>query len=412
MIGLEDNDLINYLRRTENIEQLNDEHICRKRDFDTYKSFYDFVKFHYNLKHLQENNYIKYVKVMRHILIVKHEDEYNKRVNEMNDILLILSKNNILSFCNIIKFFYKMNTLEEAINDRKIVFKNTLESIREILNSGTARNEFKLLYAINNLVYKIMMLEKYGKKLLYLAKKYIDWEYKFGIDHTMIRANNHRRCYLGLMSESYSNKIISKYVNELNENSTGKYQYFYEKNIDMIKLFNIDAKERNHIKGEIDGAIISFDGEIYRIEYIIEVKSSIKSTFEDIEKLKFLQTFISNYDWEENENVKYDNYIFNRDSFEKIIKNELKSWCVYICIINDDGCIVEKSNIYFYTVLKILDNIFIKKYYIENDESIINEKYNIVCNNMNYINTLFEEWKDITGFSNNNCNIFVSKRGY
>jgi len=100
-------DLNNYLRSAENIEQLNIEHICKKRDFEDYNSFYDFIKYHYDLKHLQANNYIKYVKVMRHIIIVKYEDEYNRRVNEMNQILSILAKNNILSYTNIIKFFYK-----------------------------------------------------------------------------------------------------------------------------------------------------------------------------------------------------------------------------------------------------------------------------------------------------------------
>ena len=33
-----------------------------------------------------------------------------------------------------------------------------------------------------------------------------------------------------------------------------------------------------------------------------------------------------------------------------------------MCVINDEKCVIEKSNIYFYTVLKILDNNFIQKF--------------------------------------------------
>ena len=44
-----------------------------------------------------------------------------------------------------------------------------------------------------------------------------------------------------------------------------------------------------------------------------------------------------------------------------------------MCVINDDTCVVEKSNIYFYTVLKILDNNFIKTFYVDKDEKLLYE---------------------------------------
>ena len=98
--------------------------------------------------------------------------------------------------------------------------------------------KFHCLFSINNLAYKSSMLEKYGKKLKYLVKDYLIWESKFGIDHTLIKANNHKRTYLGLRSESYTNNIVMPYINEMNkinEEKKSNIQYFYEKNIDVIK---------------------------------------------------------------------------------------------------------------------------------------------------------------------------------
>ena len=251
----------------------------------------------------------------------------------------------------------------------------------------------------------------------YLVKDYLLWESKFGIDHNLIKANNHKRTYLGLRSESYTNNIVMSYINDMNKineesKSNVEYntQYFYEKNIDIIKLFNINALGRQKIKGELDGIIISYDGKVYKIEYIIEVKSSIKATFEDIEKIIYLKKFISAFKW--NNEIIYENYIFTKESFDKILEKSLKEWCIYMCVINDEKCIIEKSNIYFYTVLKILDNNFIQKFYVDKDESIIKEKYNIVINNMDLINSLFNEWKENTGFGGVECNIFVGKPSF
>ena len=50
--------------KPENIEQICEKNICTKRDFDDYESFYDFVMKHYQLKHLQEHNYIKFVNIV------------------------------------------------------------------------------------------------------------------------------------------------------------------------------------------------------------------------------------------------------------------------------------------------------------------------------------------------------------
>jgi hypothetical protein len=395
----------------ENIEQICEKNICTKRDFNDYESFYDFIMKHYELKHLQEHNYIKFVKVMRNIIIINHYDLYHEKINNMNEILFKLSENNILSYNDITKFFYKIESINKILEEKKNIIDLTILNIREIIKVNNDLNKFKLLFSINNLVYKSSILEKYGKKLKYLVKDYLLWESKFGIDHNLIKANNHKRTYLGLRSESYTNNIVMSYINDMNKiNEESNTQYFYEKNIDIIKLFNINALGRQRIKGELDGIIISYDGKVYRIEYIIEVKSSIKATFEDIEKIIYLKKFISAFKW--NNEIIYENYVFTKESFDKILEKPLKEWCIYMCVINDEKCIIEKSNIYFYTVLKILDNNFIQKFYVDKDESIIKEKYNIVINNMDLINSLFNEWKENTGFGGVECNIFVGKPSF
>jgi hypothetical protein len=78
-------------------------------------------------------------------------------------------------------------------------------------------NNLKLLFSINNLIHKGIILEKYTRKLKFLIKDFLAWENKFDIDHTLIRATNYKRSYLGLRSESYTNNIIKSYINKCNE---------------------------------------------------------------------------------------------------------------------------------------------------------------------------------------------------
>ena len=59
-----------------------------------------------------------------------------------------------------------------------------------------------------------------------------------------------------------------------------------------------------------------------------------------------------------------------------------------------------------------MDNNFIQKFYVDKDESIIKEKYEIVIKNMDLINNLFNEWKENTGFGRDDCNIFVGKPSF
>ena len=73
--------------------------------------------------------------------------------------------------------------------------------------------------------------------------------------------------------------------------------------------------------------------------------------------------------------------------------------------------VIEKSYLYFSNVLKIIDDNFIKKFYIEKDESVIREKYKIIQENSSLIDKLFNDWKKLISLDNG-CNVFVSNKCY
>ena len=196
--------------------------------------------------------------------------------------------------------------------------------------------------------------------------------------------------------------------NEYLLNDTIKKKYYYETNINFLKLLNIESLNIKIIKGEIDGLIISENNGKYIIEKCIEIKSSIKSTFEDVYKFLNLQKYIKNIDF--TNDIIYKNYVFTKESFTKIINSEIFEWTIYICINNEHDDIIEKSHLYFSNVLKIIDDNFIKKYYINNDDSVILEKYIVVLKNKKKINKLFKTWIETISLKNDKCNIFISRK--
>jgi len=85
-----------------------------------------------------------------------------------------------------------------------------------------------------------------------------------------------------------------------------------------------------HFKGEIDGLLLKIiDGQVI-IEHIIEVKSSIKSSYEDIYKILALQEVLKNMTF--SEEMYLDEYVLTSKSFEKIIHKPLKDWLIYMII--------------------------------------------------------------------------------
>lgn len=387
--------------------KLSSKNICDKNDFNDYENFKDFIVNHYEINHVELFNYIKYVKIKRQIIKSNNQIKYEKYINEINDTIKIMADHNIFHNINIRKYLFRIDNFLKLIETKRESFLSTINTVRNLFKLKDDKNfNYKILTNLNLILLRYQIFLKNSKKLIYLINKLVDLEYSFGIDHKLIKLNNVERNILGKKSEYTANKIIDKYIDKLNNKSIDK-KYYYETNVNLIKLLNIDMYHDNNIKGEVDGIVLYYDSKNYIIEKIIEVKSSIKSIFDDINKFLFLQKYINDLDPEII--MTYKNYTFTRDSFINIINQPLHLWTIYLCINNIYRDVIEKSHLYFSTVLKIVDDNFINDYYINNNDNSIKEKYDIIIKNRDLIDNLFNIWKKNVMLNTEHCNIYVSK---
>ena len=157
-------------------------------------------------------------------------------------------------------------------------------------------------------------------------------------------------------------------------------------------------------KGEIDGLILRKENDNYIIEYIIEVKSSIKATYEDINKIMGLKQFFINYEFNQNKQIN-EEIVLNEKSFEKIINNKIHEWLIYIC--NDNKNKIDKTHFYFSYVLKIIDYDFIIDYYVNDCENSIIKKHKQILDNQDYIDQIYEIWKKQVNLTKDQSCIFI-----
>jgi len=385
--------LNDYLKNK--IKNINEDDICHMNILE-YNDFKQFVNEHYNLNHLKNNNYLKYVKVVRQKIVYTNEEKYEELIDEINAIFKKMHEKNL---------FYKLNFRRYLFNIKKIIF---LLQKRELgLNDEIKRfNElyhffpsqivkFKLLQTINTTSNKLIQFKKYKHKLVYLINKFKDLELKYDIDQDLININNNERTLIGKKSEYNVKKILKEYIKELNKmnemNKDIEYiEYIYYENVDIFKLFNVKLNNNKNCKGEIDGLILKKEKNDYIIEYIIEVKSSIKATYEDINKIMGLKQFFINYEFTQNKEIN-EEIVLNEKSFEKIINNKIHEWLIYIC--NDNKNNIDKTHFYFSYVLKIIDYDFIIDYYVNKSENSIIKKHKKIVDNQDYVEQIYEIWK-------------------
>lgn len=392
-------DLNNFLE--ENFKQLSLKDICETNNFLSYENFKTFIDEHYNLNHIENNNYIKYVKVKRQIIRLTNNEEYIKIINDINSIISYLSELNIIPNVNIRKYMYKINTFFKFINEKEKILLNTITKIRELFK---IKNDnifhLRIMNGINPLFEKYRIFKIKKRLLISLIDNLIEFELSYGIDHKLIELNNMERAFLGKKSEYTANKVISLFI-------SNKKKYFYLSNIDLLKLLNIDQNNYMKIKGELDGIILYHDGNNYIIEKIIEVKSSIKATFEDLPKFHFFKKYISSLS--DDFIAYFENYNFTKSSFQYIIDNDITKWLTYICINTCYKDVIEKSHFYFSHAIKIVDDNFIKSYYFDNNDNVIKDKYKIICKKRNTINKLYNDWQDNIKLGSNDCNVYILK---
>jgi hypothetical protein len=394
--------------------QLSFTNICNDNDFATYENFKRFIDNHYSLEHMEKHNYLKYVKVKRQILKLNDNKLYLKYIDNINSHIKLLADMHAFPHIDIKKYMFKIHNIFKIIDEKKIALSKTIKIIRSLFDVKSASNitNIKLMMGLNTISYRYKLLLINSKKIIEGIHKLIELEGRYGIEHKLIQLNNMERSFLGKKSEYTANKVIQDYVNLMNlklqEENKYNVHYYYETNVDLIKLFDIILNHTDTIKGEVDGIIIYYDGTNYIIDKIIEVKSSIKATFEDIKKFICLQEYIHLID--DNIEIKYNNYVFTKESFVNIKNNQLNKWVVYLCINNINQDFIEKSHLFFSTVLKIIDDEFIKDYYIDKNEYVLMNKYKIVDNNRKMIDTMFNSWIDNISFGTDDCIIFMTKK--
>ena len=84
--------LNNYLKNK--INNITENDICHMNIID-YNDFKIFIDKHYNLNHLKNNNYLKYVKVIRQKIVLKGEESYEELIYEINTLFKKMHESNL-----------------------------------------------------------------------------------------------------------------------------------------------------------------------------------------------------------------------------------------------------------------------------------------------------------------------------
>ena len=393
--------LNNYLKNK--INNITENDMCHMNILE-YVDFKTFIDEHYNLNHLKNNNYLKYVKVIRQKIVLKGEENYEELIDEINSLFKKMHESNLFYKLNFNRYLFNIKKIFQLLKKRDLGLKNEIKRFNDLYHYFSSSSvKFKLLQTINTVNNKSIQFKKYKIKLEYLINKFKELELKYDIDQDLININNSERTLIGKKSEYNVKHLLLNYIKEFNE-KINEEKYIYLENIDIFKLFNVKINNNKNCKGEIDGIILRKENNDYIIEYIIEAKSSIKATYEDINKIIGFKQFFIQYEFKNNKIIN-ETIELNEKSFEKIINNKIHEWLIYIC--NDNKNKIDKTHFYFSYVLKIIDYDFIIDYYINQNENSIQKKHNLILMNQDYIEQLFEIWKKNVNLTMNQSCIFI-----
>jgi len=367
-----------------------------------YNYFYEFIKKHYDLNHIKKHNYLKYVKITRQKIVFNKESIYENLVQHINDIFQKMFHENVLCKMNLRKYFFKLSKIYTILEKKKKNFQELIQYYKLLMVQYEFNKplQVKLLCSLNLIQYKYQLFLKLSRQLNFYLQQFIELEEKNDIEHKLIEINNMERTLLGKKSEYYAETILKKYCKLYPK-------YIYIQNIDFIKLLKLPIQDVHQLKGEIDGLLLYQEDKYYYIEYMIEVKSSIKSIYEDIHKFVHLKKIIESIDEDDEFHVPDSDIILHKKSFQKIIHQPISGSILYLCTNNVYKNKIEICHFYFLYVLKIIDQNFIEKYYLQQDESIIYEKYQKIIDHQDYIYSIFNEWKKNVNLNEESSCIFL-----
>lgn len=408
-------DLREYLKSVNGIIHMDNSFISKKMDMTNFSEFYDFVKERYSLEHMREFNYIKYVKVKREMLTYYNTDNYVNKIQQINNILKELNKRNVLNYIDFKKYLFKIYNIFDVfkkkidLNEKSICRRKHFISLIQFKDEQQEKDlKSRVLYSVDKLKHKNELIYEKLIQIRKLILEFIEIEKKHDINHDEIAKSCSYRKNLGLRSEDIVYDTINNYVKKYNTYNNN--EYIYVNNINLLKLFNINMDRRSkiygEIKGEADGILLKKQNNTFIIECIIEVKSTIKATFEDTPKFITFKDYITKQ-YTENPNLIYEfeDYTFTKESFVNIMNKPMKEWTLYLCV-GDKDIVIEKSHLFFVNCLKIVDAEFIKRYYINNDETVISDKFKVIVDNAHNIDESFKLWCMNMNIANNS-NLFL-----
>lgn len=387
--------LIDYLQL--HSKNLNNEYI-QHTNIEEYKCFKDFIDKHYELNYMKKNNYIKYVKIIRQKIVYLFHDQYYYYINEINHIIKLMDDYHVFYRVNFNKYLYNIEKIKKKLNKRELDFTNTIIYFQEMSKKylDKPKIKFQLLHKINSYSYKLSIFRKLKQELLYVIQEFINYEESFGIDQKLIEINNMERKLIGKKSEYQISKLIHSYIKKHNN------KMVYKENVNIFKLLEIKINKM-FFKGEIDGLLLKIQDNEIIIEHIIEVKSTIKASYDDIYKILALQNVLKNM--RINNEIFLDEYVLTPKSFQKIIEKPINDWLIYMITGHKNK--IDKSHLYFSNVLKIIDSEFIKNYYIENKDDVLRKKHQIILEKKKYVQHLYNLWIGHINLNKNGSLLFL-----
>ncbi len=414
-------DIKEYLKH--NTKQLEKKHISNRFNFIDYNIFEKFVLERYSLHHLETHNYIKFVKVARQINRCKYENEFLFHTNNIQSLIDILVTNQLYPRVNINRYLFRLEKLLKIIDYKGMIITKTYHNVQKVIrhkihlfyelcDKKDSKSSMKLIQwisCINGLAFKHKLYSRISKRLKEAIYQFEQWEKDHHIDHEKIRMCNLHRHYLGKKSEFIAKECIQKFINESNikmfKKNCSKPFFVYKTNVNLLKIFGVPLQLTDKMKGEVDGVCFQYNEkeDVYFLKYIIEVKSSVKATFEDVNKFLYMQKYLQNKE----HNIEfYEELRINEFSFDYFLQEPIHKWCIYLCVVNPEEIIIEKSHFYFAKLFKVVDTRFIKEFYSSNKTMIIKDKHKELIVFEKRVTDLFEKWVEITGLIENDSCVF------
>ena len=126
---------------------------------EDYNNFKIFINNHYNLEHLKENNYIKYVKVMRQRIVLLGNNNYEKIINNINKIFILMDENHLFYKLNFYKYLFNIKKIHFLIKKRQNSIDNEIIKFQDLYKKYENNNKIKF-DLFNSVQYSLLKIKR------------------------------------------------------------------------------------------------------------------------------------------------------------------------------------------------------------------------------------------------------------